>query len=116
MESGDGRAALPTTAGLTPQNGKILSWSTGFTYMFVINSDSRGEIGIILLNAGNAPFVVTRDMRIAQAVLAPVLRAVWQKVEILDATQRGIGGFGSTGVHATAPIHEIATPSKPDTL
>ena len=52
---------------------------------------------MILLNAGTEPFVVERGMRVAQAVLAPVLRAVWHEVETLESTARGEGGFGSTG-------------------
>lgn len=98
-------------SGLALKQGIMLANSPG-----TIDEDYRGEIGIILFNAGNAPFVVTRGMRIAQAVLAPVLRAVWQEVGTLDATQRGVGGFGSTGVDAVAPLHKIATPSEPDTL
>jgi dUTP pyrophosphatase len=98
-------------SGLALKQGIMLANSPG-----TIDEDYRGEIGIILLNAGNAPFVVTRGMRIAQAVLAPVLRAQWQEVATLNTTQRGAGGFGSTGVHAASPIHEIATPSEPDTL
>ncbi len=62
-----------------------------------IDEDYRGEIGVILLNTGNEPFVVERGSRIAQAVLAPVSRAEWQEVESLDVTARNVGGFGSTG-------------------
>lgn len=98
-------------SGLALKQGIMLANSPG-----TIDEDYRGEIGIILLNAGTAPFVVTRGMRIAQAVLAPVLRAQWQEVESLDTTQRGAGGFGSTGVDALVPFHKIATPSAPDTL
>jgi deoxyuridine 5'-triphosphate nucleotidohydrolase len=62
-----------------------------------IDEDYRGEIGVILLNTGDQDFVVERGARIAQAVLAPVTRAVWFEVESLDETSRGAGGFGSTG-------------------
>ena len=62
-----------------------------------IDEDYRGEVGVIVLNTGDAPFVVERGMRIAQAVLAPVLRASWQEADALDTTERGSGGFGSTG-------------------
>ncbi len=62
-----------------------------------IDEDYRGEIGVIMLNASEEHFLVTRGMRIAQAVLAPVVRAVWHEVESLDDTARGAGGFGSTG-------------------
>ncbi len=62
-----------------------------------IDEDYRGEIQVIMLNASEEYFLVTRGMRIAQAVLAPVVRAVWVEVETLDETARGAGGFGSTG-------------------
>jgi dUTP pyrophosphatase len=62
-----------------------------------IDSDYRGEIGVILVNLGEASFAVTHGARIAQAVLAPVRHAVWQEVEIVGVTERGAGGFGSTG-------------------
>jgi len=55
---------------------------------------------VILLNAGDVPFTVERGMRIAQAIVAPVVRAEWQEVENLDDTSRSTGGFGSTGTHA----------------
>lgn len=62
-----------------------------------IDSDYRGEVKIILANLGSAPFSITRGMRIAQLVLAPVTRAVWAETGELAATSRGAGGFGSTG-------------------
>jgi dUTP pyrophosphatase len=62
-----------------------------------IDSDYRGELKIILINLGDREFEVRRGDRIAQLVLAPVVRAVWLKVDELDETQRGEGGFGSTG-------------------
>ncbi|MDE8347912.1 MAG: dUTP diphosphatase [Acidocella sp.] len=62
-----------------------------------IDEDYRGEIQVIVMNASEERFIVTRGMRIAQAVLAPVVRAVWVEVESLDETARGAGGFGSTG-------------------
>ena len=62
-----------------------------------IDEDYRGELQVIVMNAGNVPFAVERGMRIAQAVLSPVLRAEWQEVETLDGTVRAEGGFGSTG-------------------
>ncbi|TVR44974.1 MAG: dUTP diphosphatase [Planctomycetota bacterium] len=65
-----------------------------------IDADYRGEIGVILANLGQAPFVIERGMRIAQLVLAPVWQCSWQQVERLDETARGSGGFGSTGVAA----------------
>lgn len=62
-----------------------------------IDEDYRGELGVIVLNAGSEPFTIHRGMRIAQAVLAPVLRAHWVEAETLEVTERGEGGFGSTG-------------------
>ena len=62
-----------------------------------IDEDYRGEIAVILLNAGEESFTVERGMRVAQAVLAPVLRVEWHEVATLPATGRGAGGFGSTG-------------------
>jgi len=65
-----------------------------------IDSDYRGELKVILINLGPEPFVVQRGDRVAQLVLAPVLQAAWSEVAELDATDRGEGGFGSTGGHA----------------
>lgn len=62
-----------------------------------IDADYRGEVGVILVNLGQTAFAVSRGMRIAQMVIAPVSRAAWREVENLDDTQRGTGGFGSTG-------------------
>lgn len=63
----------------------------------MINEDYRGPLGVILMNAGQAEFVVTHGMRIAQMVVAPVMRARFEQVDQLDDTRRGAGGFGSTG-------------------
>ena len=65
-----------------------------------IDSDYRGELKVILINHGAEPFPVHRGDRIAQLVLAPVTLAVWLEVAELDQTERGSGGFGSTGGHA----------------
>lgn len=62
-----------------------------------IDSDYRGELKIILINLGSAPFEIRRGDRVAQLVLAPVVQAGWVEVEHLDETERGAGGFGSTG-------------------
>jgi len=62
-----------------------------------IDGDYRGEVKIILANLGEASFAITRGMRIAQLVLAPVVRCGWVEVRDLDPTARGEGGFGSTG-------------------
>ena len=63
-----------------------------------IDSDYRGPLGVILINLGAEVFVVEHGERIAQAVVAPVLRARFTLTGTLDATARGTGGFGSTGV------------------
>lgn len=65
-----------------------------------IDSDYRGELKVILINHGHEPFTIARGDRVAQLVLAPVTRGVWQEVEELEQTARGAGGFGSTGGHA----------------
>jgi len=62
-----------------------------------IDSDFRGEIVIGILNLGNQDFVVERGARLAQLVIAPVVRAAWELVKELDVTERGEGGLGHTG-------------------
>ncbi len=62
-----------------------------------IDSDYRGELKVILINLGSEPFEIRRGDRVAQLVLAPVVQAGWVEVEHLDETERGAGGFGSTG-------------------
>ncbi|HST91671.1 MAG TPA: dUTP diphosphatase [Brevundimonas sp.] len=62
-----------------------------------IDSDYRGEVGVILINHGQEPFVIRRGERIAQMVIARHEQAVMVEVEALDETARGAGGFGSTG-------------------
>jgi len=79
-------------SGLALRNGIVLPNSPG-----TIDEDYRGEIQVIVLNTGSEPFRVERGARIAQAVLAPVVRAAWDEVADLDVTARNAGGFGSTG-------------------
>ncbi|ADK99540.1 dUTP diphosphatase [Brevundimonas subvibrioides] len=62
-----------------------------------IDSDYRGEVGVILINLGQEPFVIRRGERIAQMVIAAVAQATVVEVKTLDDTARGAGGFGSTG-------------------
>ena len=62
-----------------------------------IDADYRGEIKVILTNFGDAPFAIRRGDRIAQMVIAPYVRAVWEERDDLDDTARGAGGFGHTG-------------------
>ncbi|MDX2112486.1 MAG: dUTP diphosphatase [Alphaproteobacteria bacterium] len=68
-----------------------------------IDADYRGEVKVLLVNLSHEPFVIERGMRIAQLVIAPVTSAAWQEVSALDETQRGAGGFGSTGIKAAKP-------------
>jgi dUTP pyrophosphatase len=81
-------------SGLALKDGIMVANSPG-----TIDADYRGEIQIILLNASDKNFTVTRGMRIAQAVLAPVSHIAWHETDNLDATTRNSGGFGSTGTH-----------------
>jgi len=83
-------------SGLALKHGIALVNSPG-----TIDSDYRGEVGIIMLNTSDTAFEVTHGMRIAQMVLAPVVQASFAVVDTLDATTRGEGGFGSTGVDGT---------------
>ena len=78
-------------SGLALRHGVTLANSPG-----TVDEDYRGELQVILFNAGPDPFTVERGMRIAQGVLAPVVRATWVEAA-LDDTARGAGGFGSTG-------------------
>ena len=94
------RVALPAghewqirpRSGLALKHGVTLVNSPG-----TIDEDYRGEVGVILLNTGAEPFTVERGMRLAQAVLAPVVRGVFEEMVGLPETTRGEGGFGSTG-------------------
>jgi dUTP pyrophosphatase len=63
-----------------------------------IDADYRGEIKISLINLGTDPFPINRGDRIAQMVIAPVSRTIWEQAETLADTERGSGGFGSTGI------------------
>jgi len=92
--------ALPTgyEAQIRPRSG--LAWRHGVTVLNApgtIDSDYRGEIGVLLVNLGDRPYTITRGSRIAQLVVAPVAGVTWTPVADLDASERGAGGFGSTG-------------------
>lgn len=80
-------------SGLALKHGITLPNSPG-----TIDSDYRGELGVIVMNAGQQAFEITHGMRIAQMVVAPVVRADFEAVEALKDSARGTGGFGSTGV------------------
>ena len=79
-------------SGLALKHGITLANAIG-----TIDSDYRGDLGVILWNGGTDTFRVTHDMRIAQMVVAPVVQATFAIVDALDETDRGAGGFGSTG-------------------
>jgi dUTP pyrophosphatase len=64
-----------------------------------IDADYRGEVKVILMNLGKKDFIVTPGMRVAQLVVAPVIKANFVPAEVLTATVRGDGGFGHTGTH-----------------
>ena len=94
------RVAIPAghEMQLRPRSG--LALKHGLTLLNApgtIDSDYRGPLSVILANLGEAPFRVAHGMRIAQAVVAPVVQAAWRPVAALEATPRGAGGFGSTG-------------------
>ncbi|WP_368185097.1 dUTP diphosphatase [Aestuariibius sp. HNIBRBA575] len=80
-------------SGLALKHGITLPNTPG-----TIDSDYRGPVGVILMNAGDQPFTVAHGDRIAQLVVAPVVQAGFAEVQGLDETERGAGGFGSTGV------------------
>jgi dUTP pyrophosphatase len=85
-------AQVRPRSGLAAKHGVTCLNSPG-----TIDADYRGEVKVILINHGQEPFVIKRGERIAQMVIAPVTRADLVQVETLDDTQRGAGGFGSTG-------------------
>ena len=107
LEPGD-RAAIPTglaialppnhEAQVRPRSGLALHYGvTVLNAPGTIDADYRGEIKVILVNHGTEPFTVTRGDRIAQLVVAPVTAIALEEVEVLDETERGHGGHGSTG-------------------
>ncbi|MCR4320275.1 MAG: dUTP diphosphatase, partial [Candidatus Brocadiaceae bacterium] len=85
-------------AQVRPRSGLALKYGvTLVNTPGTIDSDYRGEIGIIMCNLGKERFIVERGMRIAQMVIQPVFRAELIEVERLEETRRGAGGFGHTG-------------------
>ena len=94
------RFAIPDgfEAQIRPRSGLALKFGIGMVNApGTIDSDYRGPVGVLLINFGDAPFTISRGDRIAQIVFAPVARAEWIEMEALAATERGDGGFGSTG-------------------
>lgn len=85
-------AQVRPRSGLAAKHGVTVLNSPG-----TIDADYRGEVGVILINHGADDFVIERGMRIAQLVIAPVSALEWSSVASLDESDRGSGGFGSTG-------------------
>lgn len=85
-------AQVRPRSGLAAKKGVTVLNSPG-----TIDADYRGEIGVILVNLSNEDFTIKNGERIAQLVIAKHGRAVWEEVDELDETDRGAGGFGSTG-------------------
>ncbi len=84
---------------IRPRSG--LAFKNGVTCLNTpgtIDSDYRGEVQVLLINLGEEKFVIERGMRIAQMVIAPVVQAVLREAELAGVTDRGAGGFGSTGL------------------
>lgn len=86
-------AQVRPRSGLAAKHGISVLNSPG-----TIDSDYRGEIKVILVNLSNEPFVINPGERIAQMVVARYEKVEWDEVDVLDETERGAGGFGSTGV------------------
>ena len=86
-------AQVRPRSGLAVKNGITVLNAPG-----TIDSDYRGEVRVPLINLGDEAFTIERGMRIAQLVIAPVVQAGFNEVSDLDETERGAGGFGSTGV------------------
>lgn len=85
-------AQIRPRSGLAIKNGITVLNSPG-----TIDADYRGEIGAIVINHSDQPFTIERGMRIAQMVVAPVVGIEWDEMETLPESDRGGGGFGSTG-------------------
>jgi dUTP pyrophosphatase len=104
-----GRAIVPTGLQMAiplgfegqvrPRSGLAFRYGLSVTNSpGTIDADYRGEIKVLLVNLGDQPVTISRGMRIAQLVIAPVVQVEIQEVVTLDETRRGAGGFGSTGV------------------
>ncbi len=89
-------AQIRPRSGLATKQGITLLNAPG-----TIDSDYRGEVKVLLINHGKSPFVITRGLRIAQMVIAPVTTAHWRETSRLSETVRGSSGFGSTGLNLT---------------
>lgn len=90
-----------TEGQIRPRSGLALNHQiTVLNTPGTVDEGYRGEIGVILINHGKNTFKVTKGMKIAQMVIAPVIRVEVEEVDTLSNTSRGVGGFGSTGITA----------------
>lgn len=86
-------AQVRPRSGLAAKKGITVANAPG-----TIDADYRGEVGVILINLSNEPYTIENGERIAQMIIARHERAVWEEVSELSETERGAGGFGSTGI------------------
>lgn len=86
-------AQVRPRSGLAAKKGITVLNSPG-----TVDADYRGEIGVILVNLSNEDFMIQDGERVAQLVIAKHERVIWQQVNVLNKTERGTGGFGSTGI------------------
>jgi dUTP pyrophosphatase len=106
-------AQVRPRSGLAAKHGITVLNSPG-----TIDADYRGEVSVILINLGSEPFTINRGERIAQMIIAPIMRVELREARALSATKRGSGGFGSTGIGATSSLarskrrNAIADPAK----
>jgi dUTP pyrophosphatase len=91
-------AQIRARSGLSIKHGITMVNGVG-----TVDADYRGEVGVLVINLGQEPFMIEHEMRIAQMVIAKHERAVWDEVDSLEVTDRGEGGFGSTGTHVAKP-------------
>lgn len=101
-------AQVRPRSGLAAKHGVTILNSPG-----TIDSDYRGEVQVILINLGDKPFVINRGDRIAQMVVAPVARVKMKPIAALSKTNRGAGGFGSTGKTVAPAAKSKTTPAAP---
>ena len=87
-------AQIRARSGLSIKNGITVVNGVG-----TIDSDYRGEVGVLIINLGSEPFVIEPGMRIAQLVIAKYEKITWQESKSLEDSERGVGGYGSTGLN-----------------
>lgn len=87
-------AQIRSRSGLSLKHGICVLNAPG-----TIDSDYRGEIGVIMINLGNESFTIKKGMKIAQMVISKFVQIEWEKTDSLDETERSDGGFGSTGIY-----------------